>query len=81
MERFAETLASFFADYEELLFNHEARQSQNTRITQTGPRTWDVTQVLVDPESDNLWYIDAFVDLRTPESFEGPLLRLRRIGT
>ena len=55
--------------------------SQNTRIVETGPRTWDVTQVLIDPEGDNLWHIDAHVYLRSPESFEGPLLRLRRIGT
>jgi superfamily II RNA helicase len=80
-ERLAETLSPFLAEYEELVFNHEARKSQNTRIEQTSPRTWDVTQVLVDPEGDNLWYIDAAVDLRTPESFEGPLLRLRRIGS
>ena len=70
-----------FAEYGELVFNHEARQAQHTRIVETGPRTWDVTQVLVDPEGDNFWYVDAHVDLRSPESFEGPLLRLRRIGT
>ena len=80
-ERFAEALAPFLAEYGELLFNHEARQTQNTRIVQTGPRTWDVTQVLIDPEGDNFWHVDAHVDLRSPESFEGPLLRLRRIGT
>ncbi len=80
-QRFEETMAPFLAEYEKLVFNHQARQSHNTRIEQTGPRTWDVTQVLVDPEEDNLWYVDSTVDLRQPESFEGPLLRLRRIGT
>ena len=74
-------MAPFFAEHGELVFNHEARQSQHTRIEQTSPRTWDVTQVLVDPQGDNLWFLDVEVDLRDPESFEGSLLRLRRIGT
>ncbi|MCP3958534.1 MAG: DUF3516 domain-containing protein [bacterium] len=79
--RFEEVMTPFHADYGELQFNHEARQTQNTRIEQTSPRTWDVTQVLVDAEGDNLWFVDVEVDLRDPRSFEGSLLRLRRIGT
>ncbi len=80
-QRFEAALAPFLEEYGELVFNHEARQSQQTRIEQTGPRTWDVTQVLLDPEGDNFWFIDAEVDLSDPESFEGQLLRLRSIGT
>ncbi len=80
-ERFEAAMGPFYADYEKLMFNHEARQAQNTRIVQTSPRTWDVTQVLVDPVGDNHWYVDAQVDLTDPRSFEGSLLRLRRIGT
>ena len=80
-QRFEQTLAAFHAEYGDLLFNHEARQSQHTRIEQTSPRTWDVTQVLLDAEGDNLWFVDAEVDLREARSFELPLLRLRRIGT
>jgi superfamily II RNA helicase len=79
-ERFAEALAPFFGEYGELVFNHEARKSQHTRLKQTGPRTWEASQVLVDPEGDNFWYVDALVDLSDPEGFEGPLLRIRRIG-
>ena len=74
-------MAPFHGEYGDLVFNHEARQTQHTRIAETSPRTWDVTQVLVDPEGDNLWFIDAEVDLREARSFELPLLRLRRIGT
>ncbi len=80
-QRFEQILAGFHAEYGDLVFNHEARQTQHTRIEQTSPRTWDVTQVLVDTESDNLWFVDAEVDLREARSFELPLLRLRRIGT
>ena len=80
-ERFERAMEPFHAEYGDLVFDHEARQAQHTRIRQTSPRTWDVTQVLVDSQSDNLWFIDAEVDLRDPRSFEGALLRLRRIGT
>ena len=80
-KRFEQTLAAFHAEYGDLIFNHEARQAQHTRIEQTSPRTWDVTQVLLDAEGDNLWFVDAEIDLREARSFELPLLRLRRIGT
>ncbi|MCP3999007.1 MAG: DUF3516 domain-containing protein, partial [bacterium] len=80
-KRFELAMAGFHTEYGGLVFNHEARQAQHTRIEQTSPRTWDVTQVLVDSEGDNLWFVDAEVDLREARSFELPLLRLRRIGT
>ncbi|MEM7582198.1 MAG: DUF3516 domain-containing protein [Acidobacteriota bacterium] len=80
-ERLEAAMEPYYEEYDELMFNHEARQANNTRIVQTGPRNWDVTQVLVDPMGENLWYIDAQIDLTDPRSFEGTLLRLRRIGT
>ena len=64
----------------ELVFNHEARRSDFTRIQPTAPRKWDVTQVLVDPEGDNMWYVEAEIDLTDEHRLEGPLLQLRRIG-
>ncbi len=80
-ERLEQAMAPFHTRYEELMFNHEARQAQHTRLVETGTRTWDATQVLVDPEGENLWFVDAAIDLQDPKGFEGPLLRLRRIGT
>ena len=80
-ERFEQAMEPYFAEYGKLMFNHDARQASRTRIEQTSPRTWDVTQVLVDPQDDNLWFIDIEVDLTTSRSFQGSLLRLRRIGT
>lgn len=79
-ERFQTVMAPFHAEYGKLEFNHRARRSQHTRLEPTGYRTWDVTQVLVDSEDDNLWFIDAAIDLSDVKNFEGPLLRLRRIG-
>ena len=74
-------MAGFLAEYGELVFNHDARRSSNTQIRSLGGRRWDVSQVLVDPEGDNLWAIEAKVDLSDPKNLEGPMLRLMRIGT
>jgi len=79
-ERFQEALAPFLAEYGAVVFDHSARQAQNTRIEKIGPRHWEVSQVLVDPEGDNLWALQGEVDFKSDETFEGPLIRLRRIG-
>lgn len=80
-DRIATTMAAFHAEHGELIFNHEARRSSNTQIRALGGRRWDVSQVLVDAEGDNMWAIEAKIDLSDPKNTEGPLLRLQRIGT
>ena len=81
-ERFEEALLPFLADYRQLLFTAEARQANWTRIEAAGPRVWEVTQVLQDPEGDNLWCLEGVVDLSDREDkLEGPLVHLRRVGT
>lgn len=37
--------------------------------------------VLVDPEGDNLWHLAGEADLSESQVAEGPLARLRSIGT
>ena len=80
-ERLEQALAPFLAEYGELVFNHEARQANHTRLESTGNRTWKATQVLLDPRGDNFWFLEAVIDLSSLENFEAPLLRLRHIGT
>lgn len=80
-ERFEEALAPFFEEYEELLFTPEARLAHWTQIHETGERTWEVTQVLLDPEGDHLWHLAGEIDLSDPGSTEGPLMRLVEVGT
>lgn len=80
-ERFEEAMAPFLAEYERLLFTGEARLADKTTIDSTGRRRWQVTQVLVDPEGDNLWHLAGEVDLSEGQVAEGPLVRLRSIGT
>ncbi|MEM6795459.1 MAG: DUF3516 domain-containing protein [Acidobacteriota bacterium] len=79
-DRFQDTLAPFLERYGKLVFDVRARQAQHTQIRQTGPRTWDFTQVLLDPEEENRWYLAGEIDLRNLEALDGPLLRLRFLG-
>ncbi|MEL7059563.1 MAG: DUF3516 domain-containing protein [Acidobacteriota bacterium] len=80
--RFEQALARFVADYGRgPVFDHEARQARNTRIRSTGPRTWEFTQVLLDPEGDGRWFLGGTIDLRQPDALQGgPLIRLRELG-
>jgi hypothetical protein len=79
-ERFSEALAPFLEEYGELVFTPEARQANRTRIEETGPRRWRVTQVLLDPEGDDLWHLAGDIDLSAGQTLEGALVRLRSIG-
>jgi superfamily II RNA helicase len=80
-EDLQKALAPFYTEYGELVFNHDARRASNTQIRTLGGRRWDVSQALVDPEGDNMWAIEARIDLSDPKNLEGGLLRLQRIGT
>ena len=79
--RFEQSLEDFFAEYETLLFTPQARQAQCTLLRSTGAQRWEVQQVLLDPQDDNLWCVYGEVDLEGESSPDGPLIRLLRIGT
>jgi superfamily II RNA helicase len=78
--QFQECLAVFFEDYAELRFDAEARRSHHTTIRDLGARRFAVAQSLVDDRGDNLWSIEAEVDLADEADPTEPLLRLRRIS-
>jgi len=80
-EDFAKAMAPFFAAHGELLFNHRARLAEHTQITPADGNTWQVVQVLLDPEEENLWCVDGRVDLSDDATLEGPLVTVVRIGT
>lgn len=79
-ERFKEALAPFQEAYGRVIFDHGARRADRTRIEQEAERFWRVSQVLVDPRGDNIWAIEARVDLRGQASLEGSLIEVDRIG-
>ena len=79
-ERFEREMEAYFADYQDLAFTALSRQAHLTGIEKRGPREWRVTQVLVDPEQDNVWCLEGRIDLRHGRSTESPLVILDRIG-
>ncbi|MGA7992089.1 MAG: DUF3516 domain-containing protein [Thermoanaerobaculia bacterium] len=80
-ERFEATMAPFFEEYGELVSGAEARLHHLTQLKSTGPRQWEVTHTLLDPRGDHTWAIFAGVDLSDSSAPDGPILRIRRIGT
>ena len=77
--RFATAMKPFYEEYEELLFNGRARLAEHTAIRQTGPRAWDVQQVLLDSADDNVWGLRCRLELGE-ELPDGPIVRLLGIG-
>jgi hypothetical protein len=80
VERFEHALGPFFAQYEQLIADHRARQTQWTILEEQAPRLYRVRQVLLDPAEDNQWYLEGTVDLRAGEP-DGPLIELRELGS
>lgn len=80
-ERFEAAMAPFFDEYGELVSGAEARLHHLTNLKAAGPRQWEVTQTLVDPKGDHTWAIFAGIDLRDGSAPDGPILRIRRVGT
>jgi hypothetical protein len=80
-DQFSEAFEPFFAEHEELVFDHRARLAEHTQLTSAGDNRWSVVQVLLDPSDENLWCIEGEVDLSDDASVEGPLIMVTRIGT
>jgi hypothetical protein len=80
-KRFETAIAPFFEQYEKIVLTPDARNSRRTLLKPSGPRTWDVSQVIVDPDGDDFWVIEGSIDLSKQRDPEGPLVQLRRIGS
>ena len=80
-ERFEAALAPFLEAHAELVSGPEARLHHWTNLKPDGPRRWEVTQTLLDPEGATEWALFASIDLRDDSAPDGPLLRLARIGS
>lgn len=87
-KRLEQEIEQLAAEVGPLRFNHAARLTHLTTITEPQPRRWLVRQTLVagtdegDLETD--WMIEAEVDLPKPvpgaPAPDGPLIRLQRLG-
>jgi hypothetical protein len=79
--RFEAALAPFLLEYGRLVFDGRARLADQTSVRTVAQRRFEVTQKLLDPAGDGFWYVACDVDLEAEKTPEGPLLRMRRIGT
>jgi superfamily II RNA helicase len=75
-----EALEPYLAEYAAIEFTPEARRAHHTRVTRQSPRTWDVSQVLLDPHGDAIWAIHGRIDLTRERDPDGPLVEVHRIG-
>jgi superfamily II RNA helicase len=80
-ERFEAAMTPFFDEYGELVSGAEARLHHLTNLKAAGPCQWEVTHTLLDLKGDHTWAIFAGIDLRDGSAPDGPILRIRRIGT
>ncbi len=78
--RLEEAMAGYYAEYQTLRFDHEARFPKYTVLKLQGERQWTVQQVLCDPEDNNEWRLQGEIDLRGVDNPEGPMIRLREVG-
>lgn len=81
LDRLSAAVQPYFDEHEKLDTSSRARLTHLTDLREVGPRQWQVRQTLVDGEGDTAWMIECDIDLRDVASYEGPLLRLRRIAT
>ena len=77
--RLVEALRPFYADFDTVVFNHQARHAGHTRLEATGPRCWRVRQVICDPLEENFWYLEGEIDLTGIIDPVGPMIALREL--
>ncbi|MEN9506109.1 MAG: hypothetical protein RI958_2035, partial [Actinomycetota bacterium] len=77
--RLDEAMAPYWAEYDHLSVDADARSSANLTIVDR-PGLWVVTQRLVDPNGDGEWSFTAEVDLQQAALDGSPTLRLTAVG-
>lgn len=78
-ERLRGELDAFFADHTAIRLDSAARAPSNTRIDKQ-PGAYRVVQVILDPEEDADWFVEALVDLPRSREAGEPVLVLSRIA-
>jgi hypothetical protein len=72
-------MAPFFEEHGHMVTTPVSRKPEYTLIKQTSPTTWDVQQVLLDPQQENVWSIHASVHWNEHISEDEPCLVLESI--
>ncbi len=80
-ESFEGRMKAYHEQHQHILLNPEARNIRHTYIKPSDDHSsWQVQQILVDPEAHNDWILDFNVDLARSRELKKPLLQLNRIG-
>ena len=75
-----DALKPFYEEYDRIVFNHRARSHDLVTFENPEPGRWIITQVLVDSNEDNMWYLKGNVDLSKIESDTTRLFALDYLG-
>ncbi len=77
----AQLMDSYYGGHERVTLDPEARNARHTYINVSGDaQSWQINQVLVDPEALNDWQVSFRVDLATAREAGRPVLVLLGIG-
>ncbi|MFA6109390.1 MAG: DUF3516 domain-containing protein, partial [Candidatus Latescibacterota bacterium] len=80
-ERLAGVLEAYLTEHQRLRLDPEARNLRHTYVRPSEDRqSWNVQQMLVDPEEHNDWVAELEVDLPRSRESGAPVLRLLRLG-
>jgi superfamily II RNA helicase len=78
-ERFARALAPYWEQHQTMGLDADARSATRSMISQ-GQTTWQLEQVLSDPEENLDWRATFAIDLAQSRELNRPVLRLLGIG-
>jgi Domain of unknown function (DUF3516) len=78
--RFEQALQPFFEEHGSLRTDPTSRAPQNTRVTKSETGTWEIVQVLCDPEGHDDWALSASVDLEASAKAGRPVMVMRGIS-
>jgi hypothetical protein len=78
--RFAEVLEPYWAEYDAIQIGPDARSSAQLKIERRDSE-WELTQILLDPDSHRSWHMRFQIDLPASRNTGTPALTLQSITT
>ncbi|MCL2823296.1 MAG: DUF3516 domain-containing protein [Polyangiaceae bacterium] len=80
-QMFESAMAPYFEQHAVIDLSPKARGTVNTTVEADGENRWKVLQRIIDPEGDEDWFVEGFIDISTMPDETAPLLSLVRIGS
>ncbi|MBC8068964.1 MAG: DUF3516 domain-containing protein [Deltaproteobacteria bacterium] len=80
-DRWQAEIRPFVEEHGPFEYGPRARLVHLTELRVVEPHVWLARQTLVAEGEDTPWFLECEIDLREPASWEGPLLRMRRIAS